>query len=296
MSESRCRACGGTDTELQLAVADRRIRRCRACSHRFLERRYDESMLTEFYANYADSSESEGGVGPYFTGGQEELRANLRDYLQRTLALLGERHDGAPAPRLLDVGCGSGTLLTEAKDLGFGVEGIDLAPGLAAHVRSTLDCPVHEGFLPSLDLPAESFDVVTMYDLIEHVEDPPVDLAAVLRILRPGGVLMLLTPNEHALVRALAKAAHAASMGRWERPLAALYHDQHLSYFTARSLSRALSVSGFELRALTRRDPEIGRLYLQGLERVAVQLSFLVTAAIPPLRTKLLAWASKPAS
>ncbi len=295
MSVSSCRACGDSDTTLQLSVAGRRVRRCRACSHRFLESGHDESSLTEFYADYAGSTDSEGGEGPYFQGGRDELRANLSSYLSRTRDLLGERSGDAAAPRLLDVGCGSGILLGEAQALGFEVEGVDLAPGLAAHVRSSLGCEVHEGFLPRLDLPDASFDAVTMYDLIEHVEDPRADLAAARRLLKPGGVLMLLTPNEHSLVRALAKCAHAASLGRWQRPLAALYHDQHLSYFTARSLSRALEVSGFELKALTQRDPEIGRLYLKGLERLAVRLSFALTAWVPPLRTKLLAWAVRPA-
>ena len=95
-------------------------------------------------------------------------------------------------------------------------------------------------------------------------------------------------------MRFAARAAHAASLGRWSRPLAALYHDQHLSYFTRRSLLRLLDESGFELRAVATRDPELGRLYLGPLERIAVRASFAATALLPPMRTKLLAWAVRP--
>lgn len=296
MSAHPCRACGSEDTRLQLEIVGRRIRACRQCTHRFLELRYDEDGLREFYADYAESSDSEGGVGPYFEGAQAELRANLRSYLGRVRDLLPARAEGADAPRLLDIGCGNGTLLGEAKALGFDIEGVDLAPGLAAHVRKSLDCEVHEGFLTRLDLPAESFDAITMYDLIEHVEDPPADLAEASRLLKPGGVLFLLTPNEHALVRRIAKVAHGVSFGRVQRPLAALYHDQHLSYFTARSMKRALEVSGLELAQLDFRNPELGRLFIRtGIERLAVRGSFLVSKLVPSMRTKLLAWAVKPA-
>ena len=118
-------------------------------------------------------------------------------------------------------------------------------------------CPVYAGTLQKAALPPESFDVVTLMDVIEHVPEPLELIAEVYRILRPGGVLLIVTPNFGSLfVRLYGRNAY----GIWP--------DQHIVYFQPSTMARLLRSVGFgevlagskdfyadNLRRLLRRNP-----------------------------------------
>lgn len=97
--------------------------------------------------------------------------------------------------RLLDLGCGEGRFLERMQALGWKVAGIepDTEAIQAAKKRGPFD--VYEGTLEEVDLPPNSFDVVTMNHVFEHLSYPLEALAKVHRILRPAGRLVLTTPN-----------------------------------------------------------------------------------------------------
>ncbi|MFQ5750326.1 MAG: class I SAM-dependent methyltransferase, partial [Planctomycetota bacterium] len=95
--------------------------------------------------------------------------------------------------------------------------------------------PIHHGALCDLRLPAGSFDVITGFDVVEHVHDPRAFLKETARLLRPGGLLFLVTPNVSGWSRRL--------MGRFWfhfKPL------EHTYYFDRRTLGRFLEEAGFE--------------------------------------------------
>ena len=92
-----------------------------------------------------------------------------------------------PAGRLLDVGCGPGLLLDEARTAGYDVVGVELSREAAQHARDALGLDVHEVALEDFD-DAVGFDVVVLADVIEHVDDPVGAIARCADLLRPGGV------------------------------------------------------------------------------------------------------------
>jgi len=106
--------------------------------------------------------------------------------------------DAAPhsASRLLDVGCGSGTLLGLLKQRGFHVRGFDSSSEAAGIAKSESDVDVVVGTrLQDAGFAAGSFDLVTLFHVMEHVTDPRSVLSEVRRILRPEGRLVLQVPN-----------------------------------------------------------------------------------------------------
>ena len=103
-----------------------------------------------------------------------------------------------PQGRVLDVGCGSGEILSNLKSLGWQVEGVDFDPAAVAAAR-TRGVPVHLGDLFDQKFPAESFDAVVMSHVIEHVPDPLGLIQECERILKPGGRLVMVTPNPRSL-------------------------------------------------------------------------------------------------
>ncbi len=106
-----------------------------------------------------------------------------------------------PGGRLLDVGCGNGRFLRSMRVLGWNVQGVELSAD-GVRVCRKADLPVHHGDVVSAALTAESFDVITVRHVIEHIPEPRPFMRELVRVLKPGGRLIMETPNSQALGRA----------------------------------------------------------------------------------------------
>lgn len=137
--------------------------------------------------------------------------------------------------KLLDIGCGYGAFMDAAKKTGFQVEGVEIDPKIAeaAHERGYT---VYVDFLNNLNLPPKSYDIITLWDVIEHVPDPVSLLTESHRLLKPGGILFYHTGNAAFQVtkgRILAK----LRPGRGPNNIP-IQHLLHLSDKTSRYLLR----------------------------------------------------------
>jgi len=152
---------------------------------------------------------------------------------------------------LLDVGCAFGRFLLLAGKAGWQPLGVELSAPAAKIARES-GLEVIGGTLQTADLPDASVDAVTLWEVIEHVRSPLDELGQIARILKPGGVIALSTPN-------------AASLrARQEGPDWYGYHvsREHLLFFTPKTLASALKSAGFYVsRIRTRKvDPSFRRM------------------------------------
>lgn len=285
MSGQQCRACGLNNSELLFEVGGNRVERCQGCSHVFLDVVHTDESIHQIYETYGDPIRDF-----YFEKIDDEVTSHFDRYLQNCRAHCKTR---TRALRLLDIGCGNGAFLSRAQKQGFVVEGIETCDPLANEARKKLDCHVTTKLLSECQFSRETFDVVTMYDLIEHLPDPIEDLRRVQSWLKPGGVLFVLTPNDEALLRCAARLAFRLSLHRIQRPMNSLYYSHHLSYFTARSLHSLLAGTGFDIVQSETRNQEMARLKISGMDRLAVRLIFAASQPFPGSRGKLLAWACR---
>ncbi|MDW8065788.1 MAG: class I SAM-dependent methyltransferase [Anaerolineae bacterium] len=172
----------------------------------------------------------------YFAGDEEigyrsyaAMHRALTPHFRRRLRALAQRLPGRG--RLLDVGCADGYFLELARAEGWEVTGVEVSAPMAREVARQLRIPVVLSVDP---LPLEAFDVVTLWEVLEHLPEPVRELRRLAARLRRGGILMLSTPN----------AAHWQAVlapERWTgyRPPA------HLVLFTPASLHLALEQAGF---------------------------------------------------
>jgi 2-polyprenyl-3-methyl-5-hydroxy-6-metoxy-1,4-benzoquinol methylase len=281
----KCRVCGSTRSKQLFDSGKLVVLKCGSCASAFLETEDDDAGMYDLYKDYG-THEGE----KYFSKIDEEVEGHIRSYLETARSLV-------PAdPKLLDIGSGNGALLSAAKDLGFNCEGVEIAPGLAAAVRKRTGCTIHEKTLGELGLEPESFDVVTMYDLVEHLPTPAADLRLVLEVLKPGGILFMLTPNEDALTRRIAKLLNGVSGGRFAGVMNILYYRDHLSYFSKKGLFSLMKGAGFEVEHWETANQEISRLQLSPLQKLQTRMIFTVSDRVPILRGKHIVYGRKPAS
>ena len=136
--------------------------------------------------------------------------------------------------KLLDVGAATGFFLTLARRRGWTVQGVEVSPHAAQMARDKgLD--VRTGIIGTVEFEPQSFDVVTMWDVIEHMENPRLELDCIARLLKPSGILAINTPDAGS---ALAKIAG----NHWHLVIP----PEHLNLFTEASLRKALSQTGFD--------------------------------------------------
>jgi 2-polyprenyl-3-methyl-5-hydroxy-6-metoxy-1,4-benzoquinol methylase len=141
-----------------------------------------------------------------------------------------------PAGKLLDVGCGGGRFLSRMKKCGWRVEGTDFDEQAVNKVTARYGIKTHVGDLLQCKLVKNSYDAITMSQTIEHLYNPKETLDECLRLLKPGGLLVMTTPNTNSM----GAATYGASWRGWEAP-------RHLHLFSVDSLQRLTKKSGFDL-------------------------------------------------
>jgi SAM-dependent methyltransferase len=207
-----------------------RVGRCPRCGVERLNPRPTEASMPAFYPFDTRAYQPYGNVSERrFSPRRWDRRYGLRKRLRAI-----ERH--VEGGRLLDVGAASGDFLSEvARSPRWTAEGVEPQPEAAAQARAR-GLTVHTGTLASCRLPAESYNVITLWDVLEHLHDPEAALVEAARLLRPGGLMVMSTPN----------------LDSWDLRLFGKYWNgyelpRHLYLFNQRNIAPLLARHGLEL-------------------------------------------------
>lgn len=181
----------------------------------------------QYNENYFINKNPKGGYANYFEG-MSINRKTFTDRLGRIEKRLGYKG------KLLDIGCALGDCLLEAKKLGWKeVEGLEIS-NYAYNFARKRGLKITKGVLRTSNYLSNSFDIVTMQDVIEHIDDPVRELKDVYKILKPQGWVFMVTPN---------------IQGNWSKILGSLwYHykpNEHILYFSEETVQYLLGKTGF---------------------------------------------------
>lgn len=214
------------------------IVRCQHCGFIYVHPLPSKECLMAFYQNpnYFCSADDHGYADYAAERSWIERQASVRLELLETYCRPG---------RLLDVGCAAGYFLHVAQTRGWQVEGVEIAPTVVVMAEALLGQPIHSS-LDALASKSELFDVITMWEYIEHVVDPRHQLQQAYRLLKPGGFLAISTPNTGHL-----RARRHPERWREFKP------PEHLSFFTAETLTRLLHACGFQIVLVTFISPDV---------------------------------------
>jgi 2-polyprenyl-3-methyl-5-hydroxy-6-metoxy-1,4-benzoquinol methylase len=230
--------------------------RCRRCGLAYLQPRLTADAVEAAYEEVADTrylEEREGRVHTFARALDELERVRRRLVADHGRGVPSAAAVGLPNPatngaarsatpdgpgRLLDVGCHIGVFLELAAARGWAAQGVEPSRWAADVARDRglwVACETLRGSA----LPGGAFDVVTMWDVIEHFPDPAGELREVHRLLRPGGLVGITTMNVESFV--------ARVLGpRWPWLM-----QMHLYYFSVRTLRALLERCGFRVVAVS---------------------------------------------
>ena len=223
----------GSDFLFETTDEDFTLHSCRDCRCLFLDPMPGMDRIAAFYPEQYWWDERRGLL-PKLEGLYR--RFALIDHVRFIAAAAHATPSGSRA-RILDVGCGPGTLLSLLKKRGFDVAGVDLSLRAVEITRKEHGIDVALGSLEKLSLPAEGFDVVVLLHTLEHVPNPREVLAEVIRVLKPRGRVVVQVPNIDSVQFQFFGA-------RWY----GLDVPRHVIDYSRSSLLRLLSESGFDVR------------------------------------------------
>lgn len=193
-----------------------RVVRCRSCTHAFCS-----PLPRNMYKNYENVIDK-----------QYLRQSETRKLSAKTVLETMRQH--VSSGKLLDVGCATGDFLTVAKDFGYSVEGLELSRW-SSEIVVRKGIKVHKELLKSISSRlSQRFDVITMWGVIEHFQNPLQEMIYINKLLKTGGILAIWTGDVDGLMsRILGR--------RWW-----YWQGQHVQYFTNLSLSYLTKLSGFE--------------------------------------------------
>lgn len=271
MESVNCPLCGGGDHEAIVVGSDSStgamqtfcVVRCGNCSLAFTNPRPTEKCIGVFYpADYrpydrkkADRLLKEAAAVSVV---REPFPNNVPAAEDRTLGariaqwVLDRRARRRlwwiplrPPGRILDFGCGAGDFLQRMQKRGWRVEGIDVSAKMARAIETGAGIRVHVGSLPHPSVERQAFDVVTMWNALEHVHEPRKVVSAARDALRPGGLLVVGVPNFDSW-----------SCARFQQDWHALDVPRHLCHFTPKTLCALLRAEQFEIVSVEQITPE----------------------------------------
>ncbi len=233
-----CPLCGSAHIEeFDRDARGAHIARCRTCGLKFMNPQYTDAYLAEYYARYVTGELGARNVPDFRRAQKTQAFALIEQFVR--------------PGRLLAIGCGDGTELRVARERGWRVEGYDVDRATTARVAREVGATIFSGDLVALPLPSAAYDCVYMDQVLEHPKQPTEHLRLAHRLLRPGGVLYVGTPNIESV------------SSRWKTALGKLglkgrrrgrHYDSfhHLFYYSPRTLPRLLERRfGFRVLAVT---------------------------------------------
>ena len=220
-----CPCCSSENVSLKFTVRGLGIYECADCSFGFQNPRIKAKHVSDIYA--------ERYVMDRVYGSDMAMQLDRKKFLYGLQCVSACRDQIDTA---LDVGCGTGFSLDVYEEYGVG-KAIGIEPG-EYEAGSDTDTRISYDFMTVVPAQYQDLSLITLWDTLEHIHDFHLMLESAYRALIPGGVLLIMVPNFRSLATRLIKE---------DSPT---FQIDHISYFSEKSLTRAIESKGFQMKRL----------------------------------------------
>jgi spore maturation protein CgeB len=227
--DAACVVCGGKNHSFYAVKAGYKVWKCGSCGTLFLFPLPKTSETKSVYSKEYFAGAKEGFGYVDYDADKDAMRSVFERYLRDFERILGK------PGRLLDIGAATGYFMKVAEGRGWKSHGVEIS-SYAAELGRSRGLDIETGTIHDTNFGKESFDLVTMWDVVEHVPDPILDIYKACSLLRQGGLLAINTPDSGS--------RFAKFRGsRWHL----LVPPEHIFYFNRDGLITILGKSGFEI-------------------------------------------------
>jgi len=240
MNNKKCNVCGSYDCKIFPNKFFKNVLlRCQKCGLIFVYPQPEFSELEAIYSKHYFKNSNSNSIG---YENYIEDKPNIIKTFERRFKNIEKLHPNKG--KILDLGCATGFFLEVAENHGWTPYGVEISNYASGIAKKGFEDKVFNGTLDRACFSNNFFDVITMWDYLEHVSNPSQELSRSLQLLKKDGMLILSTPNVDSLSNKIFK-------DRWMG-----YKDQeHLYYFSKKNVRMLLEKTGFK----TLKSEKIGK-------------------------------------
>jgi 2-polyprenyl-3-methyl-5-hydroxy-6-metoxy-1,4-benzoquinol methylase len=225
-----CLICSSKSLRLLNEYSLHNLCQCENCNFVFAKNIPTEKELEKHYEGYGRNDY----LSPLTINRYNELLDSFEKYRKTN--------------RILDVGCGIGYFLEVSKGRGWEVYGTEYTDE-AIQICTSKGINMEKGVLDPKNYRSEQFDIITSFEVIEHINNPVNELTNFHALLRKGGLVYLTTPNFNSLLRYRLKSAYNV-----------ICYPEHLSYYTPKTLKKIFTSAGFKTKKIQSTGISLTRL------------------------------------
>jgi len=240
-----CGICKSDNASILYRKKDYSIAHCHSCGVRFTVPQPAYTELRQLY--------SKAYYRPWNLEQEAAVKKIKMETFEKRLREIQVWEGSGCHGRILDVGCATGFFLEKAQSLGFEPYGIELSEFSFEKARSKFGDSIFYGTIEESPFENNFFDVITMFDLLEHVKDPVETLRRCRAILKPQGIIVAVLPDVSSITAKL--------MGKnWTH-----HKKEHLYYFSKKTIAELLRQESYEVVKIApaRKVMNLGYVYHQ---------------------------------
>lgn len=263
-----CPGCGNDSQKLKFSLTEFNIVECNDCSllynRDFLSLNEPSNTFSEAYYTEVQSEgfahiwedEKDDPSAPIYASGLEIVEG-----------IAGKGN-------VLDVGCAFGAFLQVAKGRDWTVEGVELSTYSSKVARDKYGLNVHTGELISAQLDREEYDLITFWDVLEHVTDVDAQIKKAASLVKPSGHLILITDSYRSLISFIAKTFYYLSFGIIKYPMKKFFIPYNSCYFVREDMTKILERHNFKVCHVNGIDHPIERINLGKAEKLILSILY----------------------
>ena len=224
---TNCLLCNADETELLFVKEGFKYVKCNKCELVYVNPRLNSEKIKQLYTTGRFEFQFKNLFIPSARYRKETLYTERLNIIESYI----------PPSKLLDVGAAAGHFMETAIERGWDTYGIELSPFSVNYAKKELNIAnIYETDLVEKGFENESFDVATLWDVLEHLKNPLETVREVFRILKPGGMIFIYVPNFESVEVSICK-----------EKCDTIVPDAHLIYFTPKTISKLLNNAGFHI-------------------------------------------------
>jgi SAM-dependent methyltransferase len=174
---------------------------------------------------------------PYFSYDERDVNTLNKERFKNKILALEKIENLNGVGKLVDIGCGAGSFISIAESRGWHVTGVEISQGLS-EICTKKGLKVINSSFEDANLSEHSYNLITFWDVIEHVIDPVFCINKARHLLKPGGIALFCTPNEDSLLAKIGSALYIGSAAYYSYPALALHPDNHTFFFSKKGFSK----------------------------------------------------------